>query len=89
MYFMLTATTPPNANDRQQCLEEGRELLNIPISLSENVRNAILWGMSISRKDRLQNTNEFIQTINGEFKKERTELEEDEEEVAAIELIVR
>lgn len=88
MYFMLTATTPPNANDRQQCLEEGRELLNIPISLSENVRNAILWGMSISRKDRLQNTNEFIQTINGEFKKERTELEEDEEEVAAIELLI-
>ena len=88
MYFMLTAITPPNANDRQQCLEEGRELLNIPISLSENVRNAILWGMSISRKDRLQNTNEFIQTINGEFTKERTELEEDDDGVAAIEFLI-
>lgn len=88
MYFLLTAMTPPNANDRQQCLEEGRELLNIPISLSENVRNAILWGMNISRKDRLQNTYEFIQTINGEYTKEKTELGENDDGVAAIELLI-
>lgn len=88
MYFMLTATTPPNANDRQQYLEEGRELLNIPISLSENVRNAIMWGMNISRKDRLQNTDEFIRTLNGDFTKEETELGEEEGEVEAIELLI-
>lgn len=88
MYFMLTATTPPNANDRQQCLEEGRELLNIPMSLSENVRNAILWGMSISRKDRLQNTSEFIQTINGDFTKGKAENEVNDGRVATIDLLI-
>lgn len=82
MYFMLTAATPPNANDRQQCLEEGRELLNIPVSLSDNVRNALLWGMSISRKDRLQNTDEFLQTINGTFIKEETEIDIVEKEMS-------
>ena len=82
MYFMLTATTPPNANDRQQCLEEGRELLNIPMSLSENVRNAISWGMSISRKDRLQNTDEFLRTINGTFIKEETDIDVEDKEMS-------
>lgn len=82
MYFMLTAATPPNANDRQQCLEEGRELLNIPVSLSDNVRNALLWGMSISRRDRLQNTDEFLQTINGTFIKEETEIDVVEKEMS-------
>ena len=82
MYFMLTATTPPNANDRQQCLEEGRELLNIPMSLSENVRNAISWGMSISRKDRLQNTDEFLKTIDGTFIKEETDIDVEDKEMS-------
>lgn len=73
-YFILTATTPPNANDRQECLEEGRELLNIPGRLSENVRNAIKWGMSISRNDRLQDTTEFIDTLSGKFHREEPEV---------------
>ena len=82
MYFMLTATTPPNANARQQCLEEGRELLNIPMSLSENVRNAISWGMNISRKDRLQNTDEFLRTLGGSFIKEETYIDAEDKEMS-------
>lgn len=88
MYFMLTATTPPNANDRQQCLEEGRELLNIPMSLSENVRNAISWGMNISRKERLQNTDEFIQAINGNLENEVTRFEDNDDSTKAIEMLI-
>lgn len=68
-YFILTATTPPNVNDRQHCLEEDRELLNIPASLSDNVRNAIKWGMNISRNERLQNADEFIGSLSGQFHK--------------------
>lgn len=87
LYFMLTATTPPNANDRQQCLEEGRELLKIPLSLSENVRNAISWGMSISRKDRLQDTKEFVRTIDGSYKRMDSGSEEKQNRIE-IDLLV-
>ena len=66
-YFMLTGTTPPNANDRQHFLEEGQEILQIPKTLSNKVRSAIEMGMAVTRKDRLQNTQEFIETIDGTF----------------------
>lgn len=64
-YFMLTGTTPPNANDRQHFLEEGRDILQIPKTLSNKVRSAIEMGMAVARKDRLQNTKEFVEALDG------------------------
>ncbi len=66
-YFMLTGTTPPNSNDRQQFLEEGKEILKIPDALSQRVRNAISAGMCITRKGRLQNTQEFLDVLDGKY----------------------
>ena len=64
-FFMLTGITPPNANDRQHFLEEGRDLLQIPQTLSIKVKSAIEMGMCITRKDRLQTTKEFLDALDG------------------------
>lgn len=64
-YFMLTATTPPNANERQQFLEEGRDILAIPHTLSQRVQSAIQMGMTIARNKRLQTTRQFLETLDG------------------------
>lgn len=64
-FFMLTGVTPPNANDRQHFLEEGRDLLQIPQTLSIKVKSAIEMGMCITRKDRIQTTKEFLDALDG------------------------
>lgn len=64
-YYMLTGVTPPNANDRQQFFEEGKDILDIPYNLPQNVRNSISAGMCIARKNRLQNTQEFLNVLDG------------------------
>lgn len=63
LYFMLTGSQPPDANDRQQVLEEGKELLVIDSSWSKNLRKTITEGMQVSRKKRLQSVKQFLQTL--------------------------
>ena len=60
LYFLLTATTPPEAS---RLYEEG--LPALPDSVSPAVRHAVEQAMQPRRKDRPQSAEQFLQLLDG------------------------
>ena len=58
-YKLLSGTTPPEANDIDEC-----GLPSLPARVSLNVRNAVYAAMRFSSKDRPQRISEFLDIID-------------------------
>lgn len=59
LYKILTGITPPSAT----LLASGDELIPLPVSLSENVRNAVYQAMLTNKTKRPQTIDEFVEII--------------------------
>ena len=76
LYKLLTGITPPSAS----LIASGEELRPIPLSISEEVSNAVYEAMQTNKSKRPQSIDEFLQILNTSIEDEHT-IFEDEEEV--------
>lgn len=60
LYFLLTATTPPDSSD----LSSGYEMLSLPTNIPAQISSAITFAMETNRSHRCPNINIFLNKLN-------------------------